>query len=195
MVDLPASPGLDEDSARSLWTFEHLRLLCEELSLLAVALDGVCTPTSCPTMVVGEDWVFLCAAHRTPQECPAVDYFIHTLDGTAALLSSAKWFPLRTSVSPQSARFYPSVARRLMRLLGHAARHHAEAFSEFERQHHSCARFLKLATAHNLLPQEQLSLLPTAEELEQICAGEGGLAARNIPELNPDLSSTMVHAP
>jgi hypothetical protein len=51
--------------------------------------------------------------HRTPQECAAGDYMRHTLDGTAALLNSSKWFPSRVSVPETSRKYFASVARRL----------------------------------------------------------------------------------
>jgi hypothetical protein len=37
----------------------------------------------------------------------------HTLDGTAALLNSSKWFPSRVSVPETSRKYFASVARRL----------------------------------------------------------------------------------
>lgn len=46
-------------------------------------------------MTATEQWIFLCAAHKTPKECPAIDYTRHTLDGAACLLNSNKYFPSR----------------------------------------------------------------------------------------------------
>ncbi|CAB3978756.1 MOB phocein isoform X2, partial [Paramuricea clavata] len=34
-------------------------------------------------MTATEQWIFLCAAHKTPKECPALDYTRHTLDEVA----------------------------------------------------------------------------------------------------------------
>lgn len=45
--------------------------------------------------IATEQWIFLCAAHKTPKECPAIDYTRHTLDGAACLLNSNKYFPSR----------------------------------------------------------------------------------------------------
>ena len=71
-------------------------------------------------MTATEQWIFLCAAHKTPKECPAIghshllscmikvyhtassyplsDYTRHTLDGAACLLNSNKYFPSRVSI-------------------------------------------------------------------------------------------------
>lgn len=66
-----------------------------ELNGLAVQLQTECHPSTCTQMTATEQWIFLCAAHRTPKECPAIDYTRHTLDGAACLLNSNKYFPSR----------------------------------------------------------------------------------------------------
>lgn len=73
------------------------RQFCMELNGLAVRLQGECQPDSCTQMTATEQWIFLCAAHKTPKECPAIDYTRHTLDGAACLLNSNKYFPSRSS--------------------------------------------------------------------------------------------------
>ena len=74
----------------------HLcRQFCLELNGLAVKLQSECTPGTCSQMTATEQWIFLCAAHKTPKECPAIDYTRHTLDGAACLLNSNKYFPSR----------------------------------------------------------------------------------------------------
>lgn len=67
---------------------------CMELNGLAVRLQEHCFPATCTQMTATEQWIFLCAAHKTPKECPAIDYTRHTLDGAASLLNSYK-FPSR----------------------------------------------------------------------------------------------------
>lgn len=47
-------------------------------------------------MTATDQWIFLCAAHKTPKECTAIDYTRHTLDGAACLLNSNKYFPSRS---------------------------------------------------------------------------------------------------
>lgn len=66
-----------------------------ELNGLAVKLQAECKPETCTQMTATEQWIFLCAAHKTPKECPAIDYTRHTLDGAACLLNSNKYFPSR----------------------------------------------------------------------------------------------------
>lgn len=67
-----------------------------ELNGLAVRLQEECHPQTCTQMTATEQWIFLCAAHKTPKECPAIDYTRHTLDGAACLLNSNKYFPSRS---------------------------------------------------------------------------------------------------
>lgn len=71
------------------------RQFCMELNGLAVRLQNECKPEICTQMTATEQWIFLCAAHKTPKECPAIDYTRHTLDGAACLLNSNKYFPSR----------------------------------------------------------------------------------------------------
>lgn len=71
------------------------RQFCMELNGLAVRLQSQCFPATCTQMTATEQWIFLCAAHKTPKECPAIDYTRHTLDGAACLLNSYKYFPSR----------------------------------------------------------------------------------------------------
>ena len=78
-----------------VWKYEHLRQFCMELNGLAVRLQKECHPETCTQMTATEQWIFLCAAHKTPKECPAIDYTRHTLDGAACLLNSNKYFPSR----------------------------------------------------------------------------------------------------
>eukprot|EP00163_Fabomonas_tropica_P032295 TRINITY_DN8021_c0_g1_i2.p1 TRINITY_DN8021_c0_g1~~TRINITY_DN8021_c0_g1_i2.p1 ORF type:complete len:182 (-),score=28.14 TRINITY_DN8021_c0_g1_i2:170-715(-) len=95
-------PGQDE----AVWQYEWLRIFTLELNLLAVRLDSECSIESCKQMKASDEWLYLCAAHKTPQECSAVDYIRHTLDGTAALLNSNKWFPSRYVMLTCSAMIY-----------------------------------------------------------------------------------------
>lgn len=87
-----------ETQDEGVWKYEHLRQFCMELNGLAVALQNDCQPENCSQMTATEQWIFLCAAHKTPKECPAIDYTRHTLDGAACLLNSNKYFPSRVSI-------------------------------------------------------------------------------------------------
>jgi len=77
---LNAPEGQDE----GVWKYEHLRQFCLELNGLAIKLQAECNPESCSQMTATEQWIFLCAAHKTPKECPAMDYTRHTLDGAVS---------------------------------------------------------------------------------------------------------------
>ena len=93
-------------------------------------------------MTATEQWIFLCAAHKTPKECPAIghshllsctikvyhtassyplsDYTRHTLDGAACLLNSNKYFPSRVSI-------------KVTNLFNeHAVSHYFDAFDTFD---------------------------------------------------------------
>ena len=48
-------------------------------------MQGECQP--CTQMTAGE-WFYCCKAHEMPNECPAVDYTRHNLDGATYLLNS-----------------------------------------------------------------------------------------------------------
>ena len=95
-----------------------------ELNGLAVKLQGDCKPDTCSQMTATEQWIFLCAAHKTPKECPAIDYTRHTLDGAACLLNSNKYFPSRVSIKESSVAKLGSVCRRVYRIFSHAYFHH-----------------------------------------------------------------------
>ena len=50
-----------------VWKYEHLRQFCMELNGLAVKLQAECKPETCTQMTATEQWIFLCAAHKTPK--------------------------------------------------------------------------------------------------------------------------------
>ena len=41
---------------------------------LATRLQAECSPTTCPQMTATDQWIFLCAAHKSPKECSAIAY-------------------------------------------------------------------------------------------------------------------------
>jgi hypothetical protein len=43
------------------------RQFCMELNGLAVKLQAECKPETCTQMTATEQWIFLCAAHKTPK--------------------------------------------------------------------------------------------------------------------------------
>ncbi|XP_054167008.1 MOB-like protein phocein [Oppia nitens] len=138
------------------WKYEHLRQFCLELNRLAVKLQAECSPQTCTQMTATEQWIFLCAAHKTPKECPAIDYTRHTLDGAACLLNSNKYFPSRVTIKESSVAKLGSVCRRVYRIFSHAYFHHKSLFDEFENQSFLCKRFTVFVTKYNLMSKDNL---------------------------------------
>eukprot|EP00794_Sanderia_malayensis_P003409 gene3409-3899_t len=151
--------GQDE----GVWKYEHLRQFCMEFNGLAVKLQEECKPDTCTQMTATEQWIFLCAAHKTPKECPAVDYTRHTLDGAASLLNSSKYFPSRVSIKDSSVNKLGSVCRRVYRIFSHAFFHHKRLFDEFENETHLCRRFTRFVMKYDLMSKENL-IVPIMEE-------------------------------
>lgn len=160
--------NMPEANDEGVWKYEHLRQFCMELNGLAVRLQEECHPETCTQMTATEQWIFLCAAHKTPKECPAIDYTRHTLDGAACLLNSNKYFPsrysfrisfvicffflslrvnksflkmhFRISIKESSVAKLGSVCRRVYRIFSHAYFHHRTIFDEFENETFLCRR-------------------------------------------------------
>lgn len=151
--DILNPPDGQEDGS---WKYEHLRQFCMELNGLAVRLQAECSPTTCSQMTATEQWIFLCAAHKTPKECPAIDYTRHTLDGAACLLNSNKYFPSRVTIKDSSVAKLGSVCRRVYRIFSHAYFHHRSIFDEFEARTHLCRRFTVFVTKYQLMSRDNL---------------------------------------
>ena len=149
---LEPPPGQDE----AAWKYEHLRQFCNELNGMAVKLQNECDPKVCVQMTATEQWIFLCAAHREPKECSAIDYTLHTLHGAASLLNSNKHFPSRVSIKENSVQRLSSVARRVYRIFSHAYFHHRTLFDEFEGETYLCKRFTRYVTKYELMSAENL---------------------------------------
>lgn len=162
-----------EGQEEGVWKYEHLRQFCMELNRLAVRLQAECTPETCSQMTATEQWIFLCAAHKTPQECPAIDYTRHTLDGAACLLNSSKYFPSRVTIKESSVAKLGSVCRRVYRIFSHAYYHHREIFEAFETSTHLCRRFTHFVTQYNLMSKDNL-IVPIAENVGGSTAAPGG---------------------
>lgn len=152
-----------ETQDEGVWKYEHLRQFCMELNGLAVRLQGECQPSTCTQMTATEQWIFLCAAHKTPKECPAIDYTRHTLDGAACLLNSNKYFPSRVSIKESSVAKLGSVCRRVYRIFSHAYFHHRQIFDEFETETTLCRRFTVFVTKYNLMSRDNL-IVPILED-------------------------------
>merc|ERR1712223_2060035 len=159
-----------ETQDEGVWKYEHLRQFSMELNGLAVALQSECQPETCTQMTATEQWIFLCAAHKTPKECPAIDYTRHTLDGAACLLNSNKYFPSRVSIKESSVAKLGSVCRRVYRIFSHAYFHHRAIFDSFEEKTHLCKRFTDFVTKYKLMSKDNL-IVPMLEQ-ETSAGGE-----------------------
>ncbi|KAK0160355.1 hypothetical protein PV328_007775 [Microctonus aethiopoides] len=155
--------NMPEAQDEGVWKYEHLRQFCMELNGLAVRLQEDCDPLSCTQMTATEQWIFLCAAHKTPKECPAIDYTRHTLDGAACLLNSNKYFPSRVSIKESSVAKLGSVCRRVYRIFSHAYFHHLTIFDPFEHETYLCRRFTAFVTKYKLMSRDNL-IVPIVKE-------------------------------
>lgn len=161
--DLEAILKMPDAQDEGVWKYEHLRQFCMELNGLAVRLQSECKPETCTQMTATEQWIFLCAAHKTPKECPAIDYTRHTLDGAACLLNSNKYFPSRVSIKESSVAKLGSVCRRVYRIFSHAYFHHRAIFDSFEKETHLCKRFTYFVTKYSIISKEIL-ILPKLDD-------------------------------
>jgi len=152
---LPEGVGWDS----GVWQLEHLKQVVLELSKLLVLLAPECTAENCGQMKATHEWVFMCAAHRTARECCAIDYIIHNVEATTAVLNSRRWFPSRSSVPETAEKMFQSIARRLYRIFAHVYYHHRPTFDRFEASTHLYERFIFLVQDHNWIP-EKLCIIP-----------------------------------
>lgn len=170
--NLEAILKMPEAQDEGVWKYEHLRQFCMELNGLAVRLQNECKPETCTQMTATEQWIFLCAAHKTPKECPAIDYTRHTLDGAACLLNSNKYFPSRVSIKESSVAKLGSVCRRVYRIFSHAYFHHRAIFDAFENETHLCKRFTFFVTKYSIISKEIL-ILPELDEEDPTVTATG----------------------
>ena len=153
-------PNVDE----SVWQYEHIRQFILELNLLVVQLLSICTRQSCPKMVA-TDTQFLCAAHKSPQECPAIDYMIHSLDHATAIIQNNSYFASRVSIPASCTKHLLQIVRRLYRLFAHTFFHHRTIFIEFEGEMHLLARFTAFAKRFKMMSSDQFIIdIPAKED-------------------------------
>ncbi|KAE8269212.1 hypothetical protein A4X09_0g3116 [Tilletia walkeri] len=152
-------PNVDTD----VWVYEQLRRIVQDLTTpwlttLLTACTRTTNPETCGAMNAG-DWLYVCASHGEDRQCCAIDYIIHTVDGTSALLNNPRHFPGRTYIPNASLRQFGSIARRLSRIFVHAYGHHRDVFEECEAQTSLYARFFALNVRFELISTESLPAL------------------------------------
>ena len=94
LVKIPVGKEGDLLADDKVWIYEHLRQFLIECNYLVAAIASECNEETCPKMVVAK-WEILCAAHKKPRECCAIDYIIHNLNGFRELLNNKDMFPSR----------------------------------------------------------------------------------------------------
>ncbi|KAL7746301.1 hypothetical protein RI367_008372 [Sorochytrium milnesiophthora] len=171
-----------------LWQYEQLRQICLELNYLVTMLEEECNATTCPDMKANS-WQYLCAAHEVPQNCVAIDYSVHTLDGATALLNSNKFFGSRVTISKDSSQHFESIARRLYRIFAHAYFHHRAVFDQFEAATHLHARFVKVALTFKLMGMN-LMIVPLSDADEE--EGDGSAGTRQEARRNSSASQRQL---
>ena len=120
---------------------------------------GHCTSKSCPKMTANETWLYMCAAHNTTRECCAIDYMIHSIDHSTAILQNQNTFNSRVTIPQSSIKQLFSIVRRLYRLFAHTYYHHKEIFMEFEKEMHLCARYTHFARRFKMMSSD-LFIIP-----------------------------------
>ncbi|KAL1407648.1 hypothetical protein Q8F55_007081 [Vanrija albida] len=155
LVDVPTDNSKAAD--RHVWIYEHLRRIPIDVTPLMTQLLQLCSRESCPEMKADE-WQYLCVAHggEGTDRCCAIDYILHTLDSTTALLNSSNYFPSRLQIPHASLAHFPSLFRRLSRIFSHAYFHHREAFATAEAETSLYARFVALCQRYELVGQSLL---------------------------------------
>lgn len=179
-----------------IWKYEHMRQFCLELNRLTVKLQGECNPETCNQMTATEQWIFLCAAHKAPKECPAIDYTRHTLDGAAALLNSNKYFPSRVTIKESSVAKLGSVCRRVYRIFSHAYYHHKAIYDEFENEHFLCKRFSMFSIKYELMSIENLIVPIPGLDFNSVSieVQTKGAPVSDTPSPCPTIGSTTIIA-
>lgn len=173
--DIDAILKIPSGQDDGVWKYEQLRQFCLELNGLAVRLQQDCNPNQCWQMTATDQWIFLCAAHKNPQECSAIDYTRHTLDGAACLLNSNKYFPSRVSIKESSVNKLGSVCRRVYRIFSHAYFHHRSAFDDNENKTYLCRRFTAFVTKYELMSRENLIVPIFEDEEDELATGDSTL--------------------
>jgi hypothetical protein len=89
----------------SLWqALTESSQFCLELNDLAVVLEPECTAASCPQMKATDEWLFLCAAHKAPQEVVVLQGDLREQsEATKCFLQNNELIFCASSVAPKTA--------------------------------------------------------------------------------------------
>lgn len=96
----------------------------------------------------------MCRAHNDGRLCTAREYISHTIDAASEQLQSTK--PISTSEDMRlprpSHQLFSLVCKQLARIFSHIYLHHHDLFQRCEVTTSLYARFKKLTTTFNLMP-------------------------------------------
>lgn len=152
-----------EDASKidlAVWKYEMVRYFCKELNWLVVKMQGYCSPKKYPQMIATEQWIYLCAAHKMPKECFAIDYMRHTLDIYTIQLNDPKKYASRQNVRENSITKLANICRRIYRLWTHAYYQHRKVYDEFEARTNLCQRFTRFCLEYKMITDLQLFIIP-----------------------------------
>ncbi|MBN3307264.1 PHOCN protein, partial [Amia calva] len=153
-----------EGQDEGVWKYEHLRQFCLELNGLAVKLQSECHPDTCTQMTATEQWIFLCAAHKTPKE--------RYLSLSLCVPISPRPCVCRVSIKESSVAKLGSVCRRIYRIFSHAYFHHRQIFDKYENETFLCHRFTRFVMKYNLMSKDNLIVPILEEEVQSAASGE-----------------------
>jgi hypothetical protein len=144
IIQITTNPCFEDEA----WKIAQIRQCCIELNDLFCALEAECSSGSCPEMKAGE-WLYLCAAHPETNNCPAIDYILHTLESAAIILVTA------------DEKTLANLVRRLYRIFAHCYFHHKDIFLEFEETHCLYKRFLDLTFYKYQMITDKMIIIPS----------------------------------
>ena len=114
---------------------------------------------TCPKMKATDTWLYLCACHKKPMNCSAIDYMIHSLDHATSTMQDPRNFENKLEIQKKATKHLESIVRRLYRLFSHTYFHHEEVFLEHEKKTFLCTRFVEFAKKFNMM-SDDLFIIP-----------------------------------
>jgi len=148
----------DYNYGTAVWLFEHVRQICRDIGFLLAELKDDCTSDTCVEMRVTDQFHYLCAAHVGTKNCCAIDYAVHTLEGTVSALNNSQAFPNNLDIENKNIKKFRTMLRRLYRILAHAHFHHTAIFEDYEKRNHLVLRIHSLSHKYQLIDSDQLTI-------------------------------------
>lgn len=200
----PLAKGYKEISNKL--TKENLEKLnyIKEFRVLAAVITGLVdelvVDCKCQEMTGANNSHFLCASHKTPKNCPALDYELHLCSTLAYLLDNKSFYldPFEKNDNTgieAAAKSISSMIRRSVRVFVHAYVHHRKIFDKFENEHHVAREFFSFAWKFCEKLGEKLHISPSTKE-ELIIAESVLYKRENKIKDNPsNVSAPLIQNP